>query len=148
MVQTIKESVKFWLVRWCMPLFVPFCLTHFSVWQVLFGGSTGSRRWVRWSLTSSLRTPLTVKTAKSEGFQWEQVHPYTFLQISKILQYFSHLSKQYFYSSHQPGPRLSRLQKILNSFAQSGESFLNPLKEYFLPSASQGRKTFHTSKKY
>ena len=31
-------SVKFWLVRWCMPLFVPFCLTHFSVWQVLFEG--------------------------------------------------------------------------------------------------------------
>ena len=79
---------------------------------------------------------------------------------------FSHLFKNYFifptsqgrafhtlskniYSSSQPGQKYFwHLQKILNSFGQSGESFSNPLMEYFLPSASQGRKTFHTSKKY
>ena len=40
------------------------------------------------------------------------------------------------------------LQKILNSFGQSEESFSKPLKEYFTPSASLGRNIFHTFKKY
>ena len=74
---------------------------------------------------------------------------------SKILKMLPAKQKRVFthsqriFSSCQPGQKnFSHLQKILNSFGQSGESFSNPLKEYFLPSASQGRKTFHTFKKY
>ena len=58
-------------------------------------------------------------------------------------------SQGIFSSSSQPGQKFfSHLQKILNSFGQSGESISNPLKEYFLPPASQGRISFHTFKKY
>ena len=47
-------------------------------------------------------------------------------------------SQRIFYSSSQPGQKYFwHLQKILNSFGQSGESFSNPLMEYFISQASQ-----------
>merc|ERR1712079_550341 len=42
-------------------------------------------------------------------------------------------SQEIFSSFSQPGQKnFSHLQKILNGFGQSGESFSNPLKKYFL----------------
>ena len=185
MVQTIKESVKFWLVRWCMPLFVPFWFfTHFSVWQVLFEGdhwqsamgpmeshqlpsdTIDSENSQKWRISMRAGPPLYFSSNIKDSpilftpfqtiflfFPPARATPFT---PSKNIKFFCPIRREFFKPSQgifssfsQPGQKnFSHLQKILNSLGQSGESFSNPLKEYFLPSDSQGRKTFHTSKKY
>ena len=116
MVQTIKESVKFWLVRWCMPLFVPFWFfTHFSVWQVLFEGD-------HWQ---SAMGPMESHQLPSDTIDSENSQKWR-ISIGAGPP-FSHLFKQYFYSSLQPEQKL-----------------YTPSQRIFFPPASQGRSTFDT----
>ena len=76
------------------------------------------------------------------------------LTPSENIKFFRPIRREFFKPSQgifssfsQPGQKnFSHLQKILNSFGQSGESFSNPLKEYFIPPASQGRAHLHTFK--
>ena len=154
-------SVKFWLVRWCMPLFVPFCLTHFSVWQVLFEGE----HWL------SAMGPTEVSPPPFGSIHSERVKPRRFQKSKSTLILFFRNRKFWLKMARMNqeiakkavlllpeifrrlGQSISQegtshtFKNIKNAPSQTGESFYKLSKEYFLP-ASQGRKTFHTFKKY
>ena len=137
MVQTIKESVKFWLVRWCMPLFVPFWFfTHFSVWQVLFEGD-------HWQ---SAMGPMESHQLPSDTIDSENSQKWR-ISIGAGPP-FSHLFKQYFYSSRQPEQKLyTPSQRIFFSSSQSGQKyFWHLFKQYFYFSNQPGQNLHTLSK--
>ena len=114
-------SVKFWLVRWCMPLFVPFCLTHFSPWQVLLEGEH----------LQSAMGPMESHQLPSDTIDSENSQKWR-ISIGAGPP-FSHLFKQYSYFSNQPGQNLHTLsQRIFFSSSQSGQKyFWHLFKQYF-----------------